>query len=133
MILNGYKDIKKIHKGQRSIIYHAIRESDDLPVSIKFCSEPFPRAREISRLQHEYKIGKLLNGEFTSNYLDLIELTGNIAIVIEFFEGEDLKQHYLKNKVDLNTFFHIARSVCLGIQEIHSLNIVHKDIKPDNI
>lgn len=54
--------------------------------------------------------------------------------VMEYLDGEDL-QHYFKRKgaISETEALRIMRSVCDALEYIHSRNVFHRDISPDNI
>lgn len=59
----------------------------------------------------------------------------NLAIVTTLCKGETLYDqiHHHKTKFNLNRIIHIAQQICLGMGYLHSRNIVHKDLKTQNI
>jgi eukaryotic-like serine/threonine-protein kinase len=59
---------------------------------------------------------------------------GRPFMVMEFLQGSDLRHALEKNQVgDLWTRIEIAILVARALEHIHALNIVHRDIKPDNV
>ncbi|KAK0397218.1 hypothetical protein QR680_002037 [Steinernema hermaphroditum] len=58
----------------------------------------------------------------------------NLYLVMEFLPGGDMMTLLIKKDTlsEEVTQFYIAES-CLAIQAIHSLNYIHRDIKPDNL
>ncbi|KAI8912882.1 kinase-like domain-containing protein, partial [Entophlyctis helioformis] len=57
-----------------------------------------------------------------------------LYMVLDLMEGGDLRFH-LKNmkRVPENTTLFIVSEISSALEYLHSLNIVHRDIKPDNI
>ena len=53
------------------------------------------------------------------------------CIVMSFFNGGTLTKYI--QKIDSNTLILWMRELLLIIKEIHELNVIHRDIKPDNI
>jgi serine/threonine-protein kinase len=93
------------------------------------------------------------NEEIKSRFLQEARLAGNIAhdniisifdfgedsegrpfMVMEFLKGEDLR-HAIKNGStgDTRNKLRIALDIARALEHIHSQNIIHRDIKPDNV
>ena len=54
--------------------------------------------------------------------------------VMEYFGGKTLQDLLGKNKiVPLESLLKIAHQVCAGLKEAHNKDLVHRDLKPDNI
>lgn len=55
------------------------------------------------------------------------------CIVMEYIEGQSLREFLQKERLDTQQILRIARQLADAIQHIHSLQIVHRDLKPENI
>lgn len=59
---------------------------------------------------------------------------GDLFIVMELLKGQSLLSLIEKEgKLSCERAFHIMEQVCGAIIEVHRANVVHRDIKPDNI
>jgi serine/threonine protein kinase/ketosteroid isomerase-like protein len=59
---------------------------------------------------------------------------GLVYLVMELVEGESLRDMIKRQgPLSLAAAIEITRQVCAALDEAHSRNIVHRDIKPDNI
>ena len=102
------------------------------------------------RAESEFRAGKdrfLTEAQIMSRYdghpnivsiMDYFEENGTAYIIMEFLEGQTLKQYTksvesLDEKVDIETAVSITVSMCDILAELHSDNILHRDIAPDNI
>ena len=56
-----------------------------------------------------------------------------IYIVMEFCEGGDLQDYIIKNEPDLKERFSLMTDTARGVLYLHSQNIVHSDLKPENV
>jgi serine/threonine-protein kinase len=53
---------------------------------------------------------------------------------MQFVEGEDLGKRILQKKpVVVEEIIDIARQICRGLRYAHSKNVIHRDIKPQNV
>ena len=57
---------------------------------------------------------------------------------MEYYDGQNLRDYIninIKNKelIEENILYDIIKKICIGIKEIHNKNIIHRNIKPENI
>jgi len=65
----------------------------------------------------------------------LIEANGTVYIVMDYIEGESLEQYFQRTgpaKSQLEVMGWLA-PILSGLEKIHAANLLHRDIKPDNI
>lgn len=98
-------------------------------VAIKFLQDP----ADIRRLLDELRALLLMRSKHVVQVLDIIpSSTGVVGIVEEFIDGDDLWNSPLpRTSPDqyLKTLWQIAH----GIADIHSADVIHRDIKPNNM
>ena len=94
----------------------------------------------------EAKLAALLQHENIIHIYDFGEMEGSYFIAMEYLFGRDLKSVFHKSSqmnlpIDLENSLFIASKICEGLEYAHnlmdlhgaSLNIVHRDISPQNI
>ncbi len=130
----GYSIGDEIYNGPSTLIYRAKRDKDDNPVIIKLLKKEYPTPLELSHFQHEYEILTSINGAkgIVKTY-DILDYWNSKAIVMEDIGGESLENLIKKSKITLKSFLVIGIKLCDIIESIHKNNIIHKDIKPQNI
>ena len=66
---------------------------------------------------------------------DYFEENGTAYIVMEFLEGETLKDHISQNggRVSVKEVLSLMKPVIKSLAGIHEKNVIHRDISPDNI
>lgn len=53
--------------------------------------------------------------------------------MMKFINGERLSDYIKSNRINLREALQIIRELLKGIREIHSKNVIHRDIQPKNI
>ena len=129
----GYKITEEIQAGSKTLIYRAIRKSDQKLVILKVLASEYPSLEELARLKHEYEITSNLEIHRLIKPLAIEPLQNRLMLVFEDEGGESLKQVLMQQKLDLKTFLQIAIQLTETLGELHQAQIVHKDIKPSNL
>jgi diguanylate cyclase (GGDEF)-like protein len=124
---------EKIHETRNSVIYRGHRENETQPVIIKLLKTSHPTAAEVARFIQEYNLLKALDVPNVIKIHDLVKQEDQYAIIEEDFGGVSLKQTLKQKKHDLKSLLQISSKVSETLGLIHKNNIIHLDIKPDNI
>jgi len=77
------------------------------------------------------RVSRFSNAHVAALY-DVLEEKGETFLVMEYIEGETLRQR-LRRRLTLEEFFSIATQCAEGLAAAHDHGIVHCDIKPENI
>lgn len=118
--------------GKHSVIYRANRMSDQCPVIIKQLKEDSFLIKSTAQLQHEYRMLQRIDSRRVIKAYELGDYKQCPYLVLEDFNGIELTEA-IKNKLSLFEFLKIGIELAQGLGEIHHHNIIHKDIKPQNI
>ncbi len=117
---------------------HVYRSRDTVigrEVAVKILTETGmqdPEAR--IRFLQEAKLAGTIKHDHIVTVHDYGEEDGRPFIVLEFLEGEDLRDAIQKKHTgDLKYKLRIALEIAQALAFVHEKNIVHRDIKPENI
>jgi formylglycine-generating enzyme required for sulfatase activity len=117
---------------------HVYRSRDTVigrQVAVKILTETGmqdPEAR--IRFLQEAKLAGTIKHDHIVTVHDYGEEDGRPFIVLEFLEGEDLRDAIQKQHLgDLKNKLRIALEIAQALAFVHEKNIVHRDIKPENI
>ena len=133
-ILN-YKITRKIGSGGMATVYEAMHVTLDTKVAIKIL-DPILAANDglRQRFTQEAKIMASLNHEGITKVIDFDNKDSNLAIVMEYHEGNTLDEYIKQNgALDEKKAKQIFTKILYAFQYAHDKNIVHRDVKPSNI
>ncbi len=129
----GYNLIEVICDGTTTCVYRATREPEQSSVIIKTIKAEYPTIEQLTRLRHEYQILQSLQIKGIVKPLALESYHNGLALILSDFGGEPLKNFLSAQNFDLSNFLHIAIQLSSTLAQLHKNNIIHKDIKPQNI
>ena len=134
-ILDGYKIIREIHANSRSQVYLAQQAGSDDYVAIKTPSVNFEDDPVyISAFKREEWIGAQINEPHIVKYLPAAADKQFLYMVIEYIEGQTLRE-WIDNhpNPDLSEVKEIVLQIITAIRSLHRQDMVHRDLKPDNV
>ncbi|MEG4092637.1 AAA family ATPase [Microcoleus sp. Pol12B4] len=122
-----------LYESANSLVYRAIREADNQPIILKLLKESYPTPQELVRYRTEYRITQELKEPGVVQVYDLQKYQNSLVMFVEDFGGESLTIWMQQRKFTLEEFLQIAIATTEILGQIHSANIIHKDINPSNI
>jgi serine/threonine protein kinase len=133
LILPDCEIQETIHTSEKTIVYRGVRNSDNLPLIFKFLNLQSPSISALTQYKQEYEITRSLNIDGVIKAYELRKSQNSLVILLEDLGAKSLKQWIFEERFSLEEFLLIAISVSQTIAEIHSANVIHKDINPSNI
>jgi len=135
MVLDDYTIIRELHASVTIQIYLAEERSSGETVVIKTPSVNFEDdPAYIDRFMHEEWVGRRINNPHVFKVYQLAHHRSCLYYVTEFLEGGSLAQWILDNPTpDLSEVRRIADEIVKGLRGFHRKEMVHQDLKPDNI
>ncbi len=133
-IISHYKILEKLGEGGMGVVYKAQDIKLDRFVAVKFLPPHLTSEfEEKERFIHEAKAASALNHTNITTIYEIDEFEGQMFIVMEYCEGKTLKQVIEKETLSIKKVLDIGIQVCEGLTAAHKKEIVHRDIKSDNI
>jgi len=134
IIAERYKIVSGIARGSMGIVVLAEHLSLKRDVAIKFLA-PTTASGETAfkRFQREALISKELNHPNIVQIFDFGEHNGFLYLVMEFLEGQELRDLMREAPQTTERVIDIGIQVLEGLAEAHSRSIIHRDLKPSNI
>ncbi|AIE59607.1 Stk1 family PASTA domain-containing Ser/Thr kinase [Bacillus methanolicus] len=134
-ISGRYKILKMIGGGGMANVYLAHDMILDRDVAVKMLRLDFANDEEFIRRFHReaQSATSLAHPNIVSIY-DVGEENDLYYIVMEYVDGQTLKQYILQNSpIPTETALEIMQQLTSAISHAHQNDIVHRDIKPHNI
>jgi len=133
--ISHYKILGRLGRGGMGDIYKAIQDPLNRVVALKVLPPQFGRDEEfakrfrieadaIARLQHQNIVSLYEYGEDN----------GFRYFAMQFVDGRDLSCHINERKeMAVEEIIDFSKQICRGLRYAHANNVVHRDIKPQNI
>ncbi len=134
-VLSGrYELIEIVGTGGMAIVYRALDQKTGREVAVKLLRPEFERDEEfVRRFSHEAKAAAQVAHENIVNMLD-VGFDGVPYIVMEFVRGQTLKDLIRSvGSIPQRQAVAMALRILAALDHAHRNNIVHRDIKPQNI
>jgi serine/threonine-protein kinase len=135
-VLSGrYRLEAKLGSGGMSTVYLARDETLDRPVAVKVMHrEMSEQPDQLQRFRQEARAVAKLTHPNVVSVIDAGEDGGHPYIVFEYVKGETLKQRISRvGALDTQEAIAYAIEVARGLSVAHARNMVHRDIKPQNV
>jgi serine/threonine-protein kinase len=134
-INDRYEILSKLASGGMADVYLGYDKKQAKKVAIKILHENYSSNRNfIARFKSEAKILTRLSNPNIVGIYEWGEFNDLYFIVMEYVSGESLKKIIEKNgSLGALLTASYAIQICNALQEAHSNNLVHRDIKPQNI
>ncbi len=135
-VLSGrYRLEAKLGSGGMSTVYLARDETLDRPVAVKVMHrEMSEQEDQLQRFRQEARAVAKLTHPNVVSVIDAGEDGGHPYIVFEYVKGETLKQRIGRvGALDTQEAIAYAIEVARGLSVAHARNMVHRDIKPQNV
>jgi len=135
-VLSGrYRLEAKLGSGGMSTVYLARDETLDRPVAVKVMHrEMSEQEDQLQRFRQEARAVAKLTHPNVVAVIDAGEDGGHPYIVFEYVKGETLKQRIARvGALDTQEAIAYAIEVGRGLSVAHARNMVHRDIKPQNV
>jgi serine/threonine protein kinase len=105
------------------------------PVCVKVVPMDHHNPDDIKQVQREIAMLKALNHPYLVQFFGLFSLHNEMYIVTEYIPGGTVRSNIQKDKGDISWAARVkmANDVASAISFLHSRNIIHRDIKSENL
>ena len=133
-----YQIQNELGKGGNGKVFKAHNEEENKDYAIKKISIKDLNEDDKIIIENEAEILSKMESDYIVKYHGSSKDNETFYILMEFCEGSDLKKFIMDYKdkhllIGENIIYNIVLEICLGIKEIHKKNLIHRDMKPENI
>lgn len=133
--LDGYRIIREIHASRRTQVYLASPDNGNALVVMKTPSPNFvDDPGYIDRFMTESWVARRVSNPHVVKFLDPPENRQCLYCLTEFVDGPTLREwmndHPRPEPADVRK---IVRQIVAGVRALHRLEMIHQDLKPENI
>ncbi|OCR02316.1 serine/threonine protein kinase [Oscillatoriales cyanobacterium USR001] len=129
----GIAVIALIYESNKSLVYRGRLEHNNQPIILKIIKEEYPTPEDLARYRIEYEIIQHLNLDSVVKAYSLQPFKNSLVMILEDFGGESLRILMASQKFTFLGFLTMSIKIAESLGEIHSKNVIHKDINPSNI
>lgn len=132
--IGSYLVEEAIGRGGMGLVYKAKDTRLGRSVALKFMPRRLAASPDaVRRFSREARAASALNHPNVCTIHGVDEVGGEPFIIMEFLQGQTLKQVVAQGPLPGSRILEIATQLTGALQAAHSLGIIHRDIKPANI
>lgn len=126
-----YAKMEKIGQGASGTVYTAIESSTGMEVAIKRMNLSQQPKKEL--IINEILVMRENKHPNVVNYLDSYLVSEELWVVMEYLPGGSLTDVVTETCMDEGQIAAVCREVLQALEFLHSNQVIHRDIKSDNI
>ncbi|MFC2168600.1 protein kinase [Acidobacteriota bacterium] len=130
-----YQIIEELGKGGMGRVFKVLDKETHEKIALKLIKPEIATDKKtIERFRNELTTARKIVQKNVCRMYDLNKETNRYFITMEYIEGQDLKGLIRQTgQLTVGKTISIAKQICDGLAEAHSLGVVHRDLKPNNI
>jgi serine/threonine-protein kinase len=130
-----YDVLELLGAGGMGAVYRAHdRELDELVALKVIHTDVASQPTMLQRFRHEVKLARRVTHKNVARTFELGTADGIMFCTMELVDGESLRAKLRRVKVlPIAEAVAVARELCAGLAAAHAADVIHRDIKPDNV
>ncbi|MFC2156863.1 protein kinase [Acidobacteriota bacterium] len=130
-----YQIIEELGKGGMGKVYKVLDKETKEKIALKLIKPEIAFDKKtIERFRNELITARKIVQKNVCRMYDLNKETGRYYITMEYIEGQNLKELIRQTgQLTVGKAISLAKQICDGLAEAHSMGVVHRDLKPNNI
>ena len=124
---------RRIGAGAFGEVFHAHDVWLDHPVALKLLKPEVAKSDFSSRILHEARRLARVRHPNVVNVHGADMHDGRIGFWMDLIEGETLSELLARGRLSPGEASHIGREICLALAAVHGANLIHRDVKAQNV
>jgi serine/threonine protein kinase len=126
---------RELGRGGMGVVYQGVQPFLDRKVAVKLLGERCESADYLARFRREAKLlAGMSHANIVTCYSSDITAEGRCYLVMEFVPGPNLHQWISKQgPLELRAALQVCRDVARALEYAHERNIIHRDVKCENV
>src|SRR3569832_1111988 len=135
-VIDGLYEIQqRVGEGGRGVVYMARQMSIDRVIALKMLNQQMQGDQQwVQRFYNEAKACSRLQHPNTIRMFDFGQTQdGRLFMTMEFLDGMSLRDALDRGPITPQRVIKVLIQCCASLAEAHSIGIIHRNIKPDNV
>lgn len=134
-LIDGWRVVRELHAGPRSHVYLACDEASGQTVVLKTPSIDLQDdPAYLERFMLEEWVARRIASPHVLKPVERVRERTHLYVVTEYIEGRTLAQWMADHpRPDVETVRRIVEQIGRGLQAFHRLEMLHQDLRPENI
>jgi eukaryotic-like serine/threonine-protein kinase len=135
-VIDGRYEIQaRVGEGGMGVVYRARQMSIDRVIALKMLNSQMQGDQQwVQRFYNEAKACSRLQHPNTIRMFDFGQTQdGRLFMTMEFLDGISLRDALQRGPLAAHRVAKVLIQCCASLAEAHSIGIIHRDIKPDNV
>ncbi len=135
IFVGRYRVIEELGQGGMGKVYRAFDLEIGEEIAIKMLKAEIAHDEKfLERFQNELKLARRISHKNVCRLYHFGREEGIPYITMEYVAGENLKSIVCRQeKLPEDRAIDIAKQICEGLAEAHDLEVIHRDLKPQNV
>lgn len=135
MNIDGYRLTEKIHESRNLTVFRGYADSgkNDRTFLFKIFKKESLTPVDMARLRLKYEKIQQADSDHLVKIYKTMSIDTGFALVMEDFGGIPLSAYQNNGPLDIDTFLLIGMQTATALNDIHTLDLLHGDIRPQNI
>jgi serine/threonine-protein kinase len=131
--INDFYISNKLGQGGMGFVYRAVRAETRDVFALKFFPHNYGEHLDYDPFEREVRLHSRVRHPNVAQLVDCGEIEGRKYLVMEYVPGQSLFTAVNRREVTSLDVLKIMKQTASALKEVHAQDVVHRDVKPDNI